>query len=109
MKTLVVRQNSTLSDLIGESFERASGTTVWADSGLTVKFPIPLEESNRRGTIWIDGKKTWKRTFGEICDLFPDSVRDLPLGTKADWGTGLYVENHDGFPMIMDAEWDTSD
>jgi len=50
-----------------------------------------------------------KKTFKEICDLFPDFVWDLPYGTKADWGTGLFVENHDGFPMIMDTEWDTSD
>ena len=109
MKTLVVRQNSTLSDLIGKSFSQASGTTVWADSGLTVKFPISLEESNRRGTIWVNGKKTWTKTFDQICEMFPDFVWDLPYGTKADWATGLYVENHDGFPMIMDAEWDTSD
>lgn len=109
MKTLVVGQNSKLCKAISDFCRQDTGHTIWADTGLRVQYPISLEESNRRGTIWIDGKKTWTKTFDQICEMFPDFVWELPVGSKANWGTGLYVQCADGFPMLMDSNWDTSD
>lgn len=109
MKTLVVGQNSKLSKLIGESQSQANGFAVWEDTGKIVKYPISIEESANRNKIWIGSPIIWTKTFEEICSLFPDFVWDLPMGTKASWGTGNYVESADGYPVLMDSDWDTSD
>jgi hypothetical protein len=109
MKVLVVAQNSKLSKVIGESCTQANGHTIWADTGLPVQYPISLAESNRRAKIWVKGKTTWIKTFDQICEMFPDFVWELPVGSKASWGTGLYVQCANGFPMLMDSDWDTSD
>lgn len=109
MKTLVVGQNSEIEKVISQSRTQENGYAVWADSGERIQYPISLEESARRGSIWIQGKVTWIKTFDQICEMFPDCVRELPVGSKAGWGTGLYIQCVDGFPMPMDSNWDSSD
>ena len=109
MKTLVVGQNSKLSQMIHDSRSQEQGYAVWNDTDELVVYPVSLEESARRKSRWIQGQVTWTKTFEEICLLFPDFVWNLPMGTKADWGMGLYIENADGYPALMDSNWDTSD
>lgn len=107
-KYLVVNQYSKLAKVLDGFCFLTPSYSVWEDSGEIVNFPV-LSHNKDRKRIPVNGKTVWGITFAELCRLFPNDVKEFASDTTALWGTGLYVAGPDGFPMLHDADWDTSD